>query len=64
MRPSPVWLVPVLFALGAARVAAHPLAPALLDVTELPDGALAVVWTGARRAPPSAVVGHAVPAAR
>ena len=35
MRLPRVWLVPMLFALGAARVTAHPLAPALLDVTEL-----------------------------
>ena len=61
MRPSPVWLVPVLFALGAARVAAHPLAPALLDVTELADGALAVVWKVSVFALPGAVLRPALP---
>ena len=61
MRPPRIWLVPMLLALGAARLAAHPLAPALLDLTELPDGALAVVWKVSVFGLPGAVLRPALP---
>ena len=62
MKPAHLCLVAMLFALGAARATAHPLAPALLDVTEMTDGSLAVVWKVSVFGLPGAVLRPALPA--